>query len=133
MSEKTKDTTTDDGWEKSEVGGFIKFENPGDGFTGLIVDHEVKQTPKGPAQNYKVVTATGLQSFFAPKGLHDQLSGIIIRYGKGNAIVKAEFKEQTKTTAGNDFKVFDVFHRPKTKEDLEKLGIDEGQADPSVF
>lgn len=129
----SEEKMNNDGWETAESGSFLKFENPGDGFIGLLVSHEAKSTAKGPANEYKVVTPDGFKTFYAPKGLHDALSGVIIKYGMGKAIVKATFKEKIKTASGNDFKVFDVMHRPKTEKDLKEFGIDESQADPNNF
>lgn len=128
MSEKEQK-----GWEEMDAGGFIKFEEPGHEVIGLLLDHEVKKTSKGDANEYKIVTPEGFKTFYAPKGLHDKLAGVIIKYGKQSAIVKIKYIEKVKTASGNDFKVFEVMHRQKTEKDLKEFGIDEGHADPSSF
>lgn len=111
------------GWETAEGSGFIKFEEVGSGFTGLLLSHEVKTGSKGIGQEYTVVTTDGTRKFYAPKDLHDKLSGVAIKYGMGNAIVKATFKEKVKTASGNDFKIFEVQHRKKDEATLTELGI----------
>jgi len=113
-----------EGWETAEGSGFIKFDEVGASVAGLLIAHEVKTTAKGTAQEYSVITKNGTQKFFAPKDLHDKLSGIIIKYGMGNAIIKASFKEKVRTASGNDFKIFEVQHRKKDEATLVELGID---------
>lgn len=111
------------GWEEEVAGGFIKFEDPGYNFTGLLVDYAKKNTAKGEANDYKIITKDGAQSFYAPKDLHDKLSGVIIKYGLKNAIVKVTFKEKIKTASGNDFKKFEVLHKRADEASLAELGI----------
>ncbi len=117
------------GWETAEGSGFIKFDEIGASVTGLLTSHETKSTAKGTAQEYTVITKNGTQKFFAPKELHDKLSGIVIKYGMGNAIIKATFKEKVRTASGNDFKVFEVQHRKKDEATLTDLGIDPNGGD----
>jgi hypothetical protein len=119
MSEET----TQDGWDTEEAGGFIKFEEEGAGFTGLLTAYEKKNTAKGEAHNYTVITKNGTQTFYAPKDLHDKLSGVAIKYPMGTAIIKVEFEKKIKTASGNDFKIFDVKHKKSTPEDLAAFGI----------
>lgn len=114
---------TNGGWEEEVAGGFIKFEDPGFSFTGLLVDYEKKNTSKGEANDYKIITKDGAQSFYAPKDLHDKLSGVIIKYGLKNAIVKVTYKEKIKTASGNDFKKFEVLHKRADEAALTELGI----------
>jgi hypothetical protein len=113
-----------EGWETAEGSGFIKFDEVGASVAGLLTAHESKTTAKGLANEYTVITKNGTQKFFAPKDLHDKLSGIIIKYGMGNAIIKASFKEKVRTASGNDFKIFEVQHRKKDEATLVELGID---------
>lgn len=120
---------TQGGWETAESSGFIKFDEVGAGVTGLLTAHESKNTAKGPANEYTVITKDGTQKFFAPKDLHDKLSGIVIKYGMGNPIIKATFKEKVRTASGNDFKVFEVQHRKKDDATLTELGIDPAGGD----
>jgi hypothetical protein len=117
------------GWEEEVSGGFIKFEEPGFNFTGLLVDYEKKNTAKGEANDYKIITKDGAQSFYAPKDLHDKLSGVIIKYGLKNAIVKVTFKEKIKTASGNDFKKFEVLHKKADEASLTELGINPNAED----
>lgn len=117
------------GWETSEGSGFIKFDEVGASIAGLLISHEAKTTAKGPAQEYTVITKNGTQKFFAPKDLHDKLSGVAIKYGMGNAIIKASFKEKVRTASGNDFKIFEVQHRKKDEATLVELGIDPNAQD----
>ena len=126
----SKEAKTQEGWETEESGGFIKFDEVMSGFTGLVIGHTAKNTPKGVAQEYKVITKNGTQSFYAPKDLHDKLAGVMIKYGVGNAIVKVEFKEKIKTLSGNDFKIFEVQSRKKDEATLKELGIN---PDPDAF
>ncbi len=112
------------GWETAEGSGFIKFEEVGASVAGLLIAHEVKTGSKGIGQEYTVITKNGTQKFYAPKDLHDKLSGIVIKYGMGNAIIKGTFKEKVKTASGNDFKIFEVQHRKKDEATLIELGID---------
>jgi hypothetical protein len=116
-------------WEEQVSGGFLKFEEPGVSFTGLLVDYAKKSTPKGDAHDYKVITKDGAQSFYAPKDLHDKLSGVIIKYGIKNAIVKVTFKEKIKTASGNDFKKFEVLHKRADEKELAELGINPNAED----
>lgn len=111
------------GWEEEVSGGFIKFEEPGFTLTGLLTDYQKKNTPKGEAHDYKLITEKGSQTFYAPKDLHDKLSGVVIKYGLKNAIVKITFKEKIKTQSGNDFKKFEVLHRKADEASLTELGI----------
>jgi len=111
-------------WEKEESGGFIKFEKEGDSITGLLVKHEKRQTPKGPADNWTIFTKNGSQTFFASKDLQDKLAGAVIKHGLGNVIVQATFVKSLKTSGGNDFKQFEVLSKKKTDEDLKDLGIE---------
>jgi len=124
-----KEAQQEEGWETMESGGFLKFDEPGDGFTGVVTGYAVKNTSKGEANEYIVYTKDGRKSFYAPKGLHDGLSGCIIKYGLGEFIAKVEYKEKIKTASGNDFKVFDVMHRKKTDELVKELGIEMGDGD----
>lgn len=117
------------GWEVEESGGFIKFEEPGYTFTGLLVDYQKKNTAKGEANDYKVITKDGAQSFYAPKDLHDKLSGVIIKYGLKNVIVKVTFKEKIKTASGNDFKKFEVMHKKADDASLAEFGINPNAED----
>ncbi len=119
MSEEKKE-----GWETAEGSGFIKFDEAGATFTGLLTAHSVETGSKGVGQVYTVMTQEGARKFYAPKDLHDKLAGIVIKYGMGNAIIKATFKEKVKTASGNDFKIFEVQHRKKDEETLKDLGID---------
>ena len=112
------------GWETAEGSGFIKFDEVGASVTGLLISHETRTTAKGPANEYTVITTNGTQKFFSPKDLHDKLAGIIIKYGMGNVIIKATFKEKVRTASGNDFKIFEVQHRKKDEATLVELGID---------
>lgn len=114
----------DGGWEEEVSGGFIKFDEVGVGFSGLVIGYQKKSTPKGDAHDYRIITKNGPQSFYAPKDLHEKLSGVIIRYGLKNAIVKATFKETIKTGSGNDFKKFEVLSKKADPESLKELGID---------
>ena len=111
------------GWETAEGSGFIKFDEVGASVTGLLISHETRTTAKGPANEYTVITTNGTQKFFSPKDLHDKLAGIIIKYGMGNVIIKATFKENVRTASGNDFKIFEVQHRKKDEATLVELGI----------
>lgn len=112
------------GWETAEGSGFIKFDEVGATVTGLLISHEIKSTAKGQANEYTTITKNGTQKFFAPKDLHDKLSGVAIKYGMGNAIIMATFKEKVRTASGNDFKIFEVQHRKKDDATLVELGID---------
>lgn len=128
MSEDTNEAITpaspaNDGWDTAESGSFIKFEEVGAEVSGLVVGYEKKDTAKGPANDYSIITKTGKQSFYAPKDLHDKLSGCIIKYGLGKFVVKATFKEKTKTASGNDFKIFDVKHKAADEKAFIELGI----------
>lgn len=109
--------------EVAESGSFIKFDEIGAGFTGLVIEYAVKQTGKGPANEYKVITKDGVRTFYAPKDVHDKLSGFIIRYGLGKLVSRVTFKEATKTKSGNDFKIFEVTAKEATPELLAQLGI----------
>jgi len=122
-------STKQEGWEEAVSGGFLKFEEPGVTFTGLLVDYEKKSTPKGDAHDYKVITKDGAQTFYAPKDLHDKLSGVIIKYGIKNAIVKVTYKEKIKTASGNDFKKFEVLHTRSDESELTELGINPNAED----
>jgi hypothetical protein len=112
-----------EGWEEETAGGFIKFEEPGYTFTGLITAYEKKNTAKGEANNYHVITKDGAQSFYAPKDLHDKLSGCIIKYGIKNFVVKVTFKQKIKTASGNDFKQFEVMHKRADEKTMAEFNI----------
>lgn len=128
----SKDTKQEE-WESMESGGFITFDEPGDGFTGVVTGYQAKSTPKGMANEYVVFTEEGRRSFFSPKDLHDKLSGCIIKYGMGEFVVKVEFIEKVKTSSGNDFKKFEVKHRKKTDAVLKEFGIEVGADDDDSF
>lgn len=127
MSEDVQKNEATD-WETESSGGFIKFEEVGDGFTGLVTAYEKRRTPKGDANSYTVFTKSGKQSFYAPKDLHDKLSGAAVKYGLGNYIVKVSLLEKKRLANGNDFKVFEVLSRRKTDDVVKELGLstDEG-------
>lgn len=121
----SNETTKDQGgWEEEASGGFIKFDNEGESFTGLVTAYEKKNTAKGEANNYHVITKSGAQSFYAPKDLHDKLSGCIIKYGLKNFVAKVTYKEKIKTSSGNDFKQFEVLHKRADEATMKEFGID---------
>ncbi len=122
MSEAKQATQNE--WEEETAGGFIKFDTEGEGFTGLVISYERKNTAKGEANNYKVITENGAQSFYAPKDLHDKLSGAIIKYGLKNFVVKATFLKKIKTASGNDFKQFEVLHKRADEKTMKEFKID---------